>query len=368
MRRETAFVGEKADKAGGSGGINDAGRGGGGAIGQTAAVACAPNSDTAIASERREGGAAGGDALVAGAGRFPRRAIAVIAPGEDRAIVSQRGKGLFVGDDGGVASGRGRARAAVGGSAPRRHRPVALERREGREVAELVAGHPHRVTATGGATHAGAVAGALARQQVAGRHIQLQRAGGGARGVGRRNRDVGIHRGAHAQLEIVDHAGVGVDAEARRQHSRGADRQILDRVEVVVRSRGNGPYTKCPQRLISGLPVGNIAGIKGQNIVHIGLQAPLITHVQADGQEGVPRPQGGRTIGVGKPYRSTGRSIRGIPYILRLVIAGNRQDEIVVVSRRGATALGVFLNLEIDARGGNARRAVVELKAITTHW
>ena len=99
LRREAGFVGKKPDKAGRGGGINDASRGGAGAIGETAAGAVAPNGDAAIASKRREGVAAGRDALEAGAGRFPRRAIGAIAPGKDRPIGLERGKGLFVGDD-----------------------------------------------------------------------------------------------------------------------------------------------------------------------------------------------------------------------------------------------------------------------------
>ena len=95
----------------------------------------------------------------------------------------------------------------------------------------------------------------------------LQRA---ARRVGRKDRQIIVHRGAKAQA-TADHTSAGVEGQPRRQHPIRSDDQILDGVEVVVGVRGSPPDSKRPERLVGSLPVWDIPGIKCQNIVDIDL-------------------------------------------------------------------------------------------------
>ena len=170
--------------------------------------------------------------------------------------------------------------AAVGGVAPHRHEPIGLERRKCAEIAELLP----RNTQGAGAPHAGA--GALARQQVAGRYIEFQRLHAGARGVGRRDRHIAIDRRVVCQ-RTADHAGAGIEAQARGQHAVGANHHIFDAVDVVVVGRGSALEAERPQRLIGSLVISYIFLIIGQHFIDIHLQPPFVAHGQADGQEDV---------------------------------------------------------------------------------
>ena len=274
MGREAATVGEDAQVAGAGGRA-----GADGAKGATVG-GVAPGDDAAIVFDGGKGVSAGRNHLVAGARGLARGAVGAKAPGDDRTVVFQRGEGPLVGGDHGVAGAGGGLglEAAVEGVAPHLHLAVGGERREGAQVAELLARGAKAI----GAAEAGARARALAGQGVAGAHIQLHELGGAARGIGGRDMDVGVHRGAEAH-PAADHAGGRVEGQTRRQHPIGADHHILNGVEVVVASAGGAREAEGPQRLIGGLPAGDRAGVISQHIVDRHLQAPLGAHCQPDG-------------------------------------------------------------------------------------
>ena len=290
MRREAATVGVNADVAG-AGGRGAAGGAEGATVGGVA-----PHDDAAIVFDGGKGGTGGGNHLVAGAGGFACAAVAAKAPGKDGAIVFQRGKGFFVGGDGQVAGAGGRISlpAAVVGVAPHRYRAIGGERREGAEVAELFAGDAKGIIAG----QAGAGGRALAGQRVAGGDIELEELHGNAGGVAGRDIDILVHRGADAHL-AADDAGGGVEAEARGQDAIGADHQIFNGVEVVVAGAGGARQAERPERLVGGLPRGDIGGVGHQNIVHPHLHAPLGAYRQPDGQVGTATrvQSGGEGVG-----------------------------------------------------------------------
>ena len=242
--------------------------------------------------ERRKRTMRGGNLHVARAGRLAGASARREAPGEDRAVVLERGEAPLVGGDRRVAGGGRRVclGAAVGVLTPHSHRAVGLQRRERPLVAELL---PRRAQGKG-ATHARAGPGALARQCGARRDIDLERLDRRACRVRRGHRHIAIHRGADSYL-AADHPGAGVERQPRGEHSVGGDHQILDRVDIGVGRAGFAPDGKRPQRLVRGLPVCVVVGVKGQRTVHPHLEPPLFAHREGDRAEG-----GAADVGVGE--------------------------------------------------------------------
>ena len=278
LRDEAAAVGVNTDVAGAGG------RGGADGV-EGAAVGCvAPNDDTAIIFDGGKRIAGGRNHLIAGSGGFAGGAVGAKAPGKDGAIASQCGEGLLVGGDGQVSGAGGRAglRTAVSGVTPHQYRAVVGERSKCAEVAELLAGDAQSV----GAGKAGAGGRALAGQRVAGRNIEIEQLHGGAGGVGGRDIDIFVHGGADPQL-ATDDAGGGVEGHARRQHTIGADHQILDGVEVGVGVAGGARDAEGVQRLVQVCPISDSTRVVSEHIVDPHLHTPLAAHRYPDGQEGI---------------------------------------------------------------------------------